>query len=165
MTDLARKDSKNGGGPRGQYLRLVWTGIAHLFDATNSIMESLSLGGHYLHRNDPIRSRTYQPGYRPPCLPTPEPSRSSFEAGESKNQSGFMQKDRIDNAAWEIPRESQPPQVNGFRASSSSHLASRKQAAPQSPPYEMSDEQRPSLPPLKTVGTLTTFKPIDMKSG
>lgn len=114
-------------------------------------MENLSLRDDRLYRNDTARSRTRHPEYHPPRLPTPEPSRSSLEAHEGGYPSETMQKDSVRDVALRPPSDGQLFQVDGFRASQNE---THRQTAPQSPPYEVLDEQRPSLPPLKTVRLL-----------
>lgn len=92
--------------------------------------------------------------HRSPRLPTPEDSRSSNET--------------IDGHS---PRETAPPVCDYLRAGmgddntslgipgSSGHYRrdSGNANGPHSPPYRLTDNQKPSLPPLKTVGmTLAT---------
>lgn len=114
-------------------------------------MESLSLNERRSYHRYTEHYHAKDRRHRSPRLPTPEDSRSSNETidGHSPRETAPPGRDYLragmgdDNASLGVPGS------NGHYRRDSGNAN-----APHSPPYRLMDEQKPSLPPLKTVGVV-----------
>jgi len=114
-------------------------------------MEGLTLSERYLPSS---RCYSQQPPYRywSPRLPTPEPSRSSNEAFQIFVNAEVPRRAPVHDL---LSRSSPQGRDTSFRDSSDPHSSRRHGPAPHSPPYQTTDFQKPSLPPLKTVSKIS----------
>lgn len=103
----------------------------------------------------------YRPASRPypPRLPTPEASRSSDGSIECQitpsDPRGDVPFSRMSNRrATDVDLPPSQPSTKHLLT----RLDGRLDAVPHSPPYRQSDDHKPSLPPIKTVGLLSNLK-------
>ena len=115
-------------------------------------MESLSGREGYARQHKHIARRVHGQDRRVPRLPTPESSKGSHDTLDSDSQEDGMAIDtpvhdcnihHLHN--YTVRAAPQLPDVG------SNLLDSRNPGPPNSPPYQISDAPRPSLPPLKIV--------------
>lgn len=84
-------------------------------------------------------------------LPTPEASRSGYDLYEDDRREGAGSGSDVRRPILHPPTDQYENAVNGSCKRLSSRRDSCSQRSPNSPPYHVTDSQRPSLPPLKTV--------------
>lgn len=112
-------------------------------------MESLSLNERHSYHRYSGHYHTKDRRHRSPRLPTPEDSRSSNETfhGQSPRGNAAPVRDLLRPGIGDSNASLGIPSSNGHYRRDSANANT-----PHSPPYRLTDEQKPSLPPLKTVG-------------